>query len=238
MYKKFGKRVFDVVLSLLILIPFSPILMLVLLAVWISDRKSPFYLAPRVGQNNLDFTMIKIRSMKVDADKSGVNSTSSDDVRVTRVGHFIRRFKLDEVSQFLNVIQGSMSVIGPRPNTREWGVDLYSDEEMKLLNVKPGITDFASIVFSDEGDILLGKTNPDLHYNEFIRPWKSRLSLLNIRHSTLVIDVQLCLLTFISVFARKLALRKLNAILCSIGCSSDLLAVATRDSPLSPINEN
>ena len=232
MYKVLGKRVFDLVFSLIILIPFSPVLIIVLIAVWLGDGKSPFYFAERVGKNNSDFTMIKIRSMRVDADKSGVNSTSTDDKRITTVGYFIRRFKLDEISQFLNVIQGSMSIIGPRPNTRKWGVDLYTDEEMRLLSVKPGITDFSSIVFSDEGDILLGKSNPDSYYNEFIRPWKSRLSLLNINNSNFVLDIRLCLVTSISVFSRKFALKKLNFILSTLDCDSDLIMVASRDRPL------
>ena len=154
MNKIIRKRMIDIIFSSIILITLSPILIIILIAVWVGDKKSPFYLAKRVGKDNLDFTMIKIRSMSINAEKSGVNSTSTDDERITRIGHFIRRFKLDEIFQFLNVIQGNMSIVGPRPNTRKWGVDLYTSEEMKLLSVNPGITDFSSIVFSDKEKFL------------------------------------------------------------------------------------
>ena len=183
MYQHVGKRLFDLFFSAVVLTIFAPLLLVVLFIVWSGDRRNPFYFATRVGLNNSDFTMIKIRSMKVDADKSGVNSTSADDERITPVGHFIRKVKLDEISQFINVLQGKMSVVGPRPNTRHWGVDLFTDNEMNLLKVKPGVTDFSSIVFSDEGDILRGSEDPDKDYNRLIRPWKSTLSLLNIEHT-------------------------------------------------------
>ena len=123
--------------------------------------------------------MVKIRSMIINADKTGVDSTSSDDMRITSVGKVIRKLKLDELSQLWNVLIGDMSLVGPRPNVKS-ETDLYTKIEKNLLNVKPGITDFSSIVFSDEGDILSGSDDPDLLYNQLIRPWKSRLSLFYI----------------------------------------------------------
>jgi lipopolysaccharide/colanic/teichoic acid biosynthesis glycosyltransferase len=210
MLKIESKRIFDIVFSLIILITFFPILIIILIAVWQGDKKSPFYFAKRVGKNNLDFIMIKIRTMRIDADKCGVNSTSSDDNRITRIGHLIRRFKLDEICQFLNVIQGSMSIVGPRPNTRKCGVDIYTDEEMKLLNVKPGITDFASIVFADEGAILSKSQDPDLDYNLYIRFWKSCLGLIYIKHKSFMLDVYLIFLTILNFFNREKALHLIS----------------------------
>ncbi|VVM17401.1 hypothetical protein BSPWISOXPB_2715 [uncultured Gammaproteobacteria bacterium] len=119
---------------------------------WKQDKKSPFYMAPRVGRNNIIFKMVKLRSMVSNADSSGVDSTSANDSRITPIGHKIRKYKLDEITQLWNVLIGDMSLVGPRPNVKN-ETDLYTSVEEKLLLVKPGITDFSSIVFSDEGDI-------------------------------------------------------------------------------------
>ena len=158
------KRAFDFVLSLLGLIVASPVLAVVMFLVWSQDRHSPLYIAPRVGRDGIPFRMVKLRSMVINADKSGVDSTAADDMRITQVGHFIRRYKLDEVMQLWNVFVGDMSLVGPRPNV-ERDVRLYTTEEKRLLSIRPGITDFSSIVFADEGDILQGRDYPDFAYN-------------------------------------------------------------------------
>ena len=137
------KRLFDLAVSIAVLTLTGPLLLGSMFAVWLQDRHSPFYKARRVARGGGEFTMMKIRSMVVNAEKTGVNSTGAEDRRITAVGRFIRRWKIDELSQFLNVLCGDMSVVGPRPNTRAWGVDLYTAEEMRLLELKPGITDFA-----------------------------------------------------------------------------------------------
>ena len=152
------------------------ILLSVMLIVWLQDSHSPFYISPRVGQGGRMFRMVKLRSMAANADESEVDSTSANDSRITPVGHFIRRYKLDELTQLWNVLIGNMSLVGPRPNV-ERETRLYTAEERRLLTVRPGITDYASIVFSDEGAILKDEPDPDLSYNQLIRPWKSRLSL-------------------------------------------------------------
>jgi len=177
------KRFFDVLASLVGLAFFLPILIPVLFLIWKYDKKSPFYIAPRVGKNEKIFKMLKLRSMIVNADKTGVASTSNNDLRITPIGQKIRKYKLDELVQLWNVLLGDMSLVGPRPNVKS-ETDLYTDVEKKLLSVKPGITDFSSIVFSDEGKILEGKKNPDLTYNQLIRPWKSRLGLSYIDHQS------------------------------------------------------
>ena len=184
------KRCIDLLVSSLGLIATSPILLPVMILVWKEDKKSPFYIAPRAGKDEIIFKMVKLRSMVVGADKSGVDSTSGNDMRITSIGHKIRKYKLDELVQLWNVFIGDMSLVGPRPNvTAE--TNLYTDVEKKLLSVKPGITDFASIVFSDEGAILEGKSDPDLAYNQLIRPWKSRLGLIYIEHQSFIMDVKL-----------------------------------------------
>ncbi|MEO8577078.1 MAG: sugar transferase, partial [Gemmatimonadales bacterium] len=173
------KRLLDIMAATLGLVLLSPLLILLGVAIWLQDYHSPFYIANRVGRGERSFRMVKFRSMVVKADKSGVDSTAGDDPRITSLGRFIRRFKLDEIPQLWNVLRGSMSLVGPRPNVERETV-LYTPDEKRLLSVRPGITDLASIVFADEGEILQGSDDPDLKYNQVIRPWKSRLGLLYI----------------------------------------------------------
>ena len=163
------KRFIDIVISFLGLILVSPLFLIFILFIFLYDFKSPFYIAPRVGKNEKLFKMIKLRSMKVNADKSGVASTANNDNRITPIGKIIRKVKFDEISQLINVLTGSMSLVGPRPQVAQ-DVNLYTDKERILLTVRPGITDFASIVFSDEGNILEGSDDPDRDYNDLIRP--------------------------------------------------------------------
>lgn len=227
------KRIFDFIVSLFGLIIFSPVLLIVMFFVWINDFGNPFYIASRVGKDGELFNMYKLRSMVVNADKSGVDSTSNNDMRITKVGKFIRMFKLDELSQLINVFIGDMSLVGPRPNVKR-EVDLYTQEEMKLLTVKPGITDFASIVFSDEGDILQDKENPDLAYNQLIRPWKSRLGIFYIEKQSLVLDIRLIMLTALAIFNKSKALAKVNRILKRNKADEALVKVSRREEELTP----
>ncbi len=228
-----AKRTFDVFFSLLILVIIFPIFFLVLILIYFEDFKNPLYTPKRVGKDNKDFTFIKFRSMKLDADKTGVDSTSANDSRITSIGFFIRRYKIDELSQLLNVLIGDMSLVGPRPNVRR-DVDLYSSQEMKLLSVRPGITDFSSIVFADEGDILVGYDDPDLAYNQLIRPWKSRLGILYIENHSTFLDIKLLFLTILSLFSRKKALKKLCLILKNLNADSNVIKAASRLEELVP----
>ncbi len=227
------KRTFDILFSLFGIIFLSPLFIPCLFLVWVQDFHSPFYIAPRVGKNGKVFKMVKIRSMIINADKTGVDSTSSDDMRITSVGKVIRKLKLDELSQLWNVLIGDMSLVGPRPNVKS-ETDLYTKIEENLLKVKPGITDFSSIVFSDEGDILSGSDDPDLLYNQLIRPWKSRLSLFYIEKSGLLIDIKLILLTALSIFNREKALHVLSKILKSSGADDKLIKISKRKDKLLP----
>lgn len=227
------KRLFDVVFAFLGLLIASPVLAVFIVAVWFQDFKTPFYIAPRVGKKMRIFKMVKLRSMVINADKSGVDSTSADDMRITAVGRLIRKFKLDELTQLWNVLLGNMSFVGPRPNV-EKEVSLYTDEERHLLDVCPGITDFSSIVFSDEGDILAGADNPDLKYNQLIRPWKSRLGLFYIYNRSLRTDIHIILLTVTAIFCRKKALAGVQAMLLNLGADEQLVTTAGRKNELSP----
>jgi len=179
------------------------------------------------------FRMLKLRSMIVGADKTGVDSTSASDSRITPVGHFVRRFKLDEITQLWNVLKGDMSLVGPRPNVQR-ETDLYTGVEKRLLSVKPGVTDLASIVFSDENDILKNSKDPDIDYNQLIRPWKSRLGLIYVEHQSLLLDISLILLTVVAVFSRPVALRGVNAILIWLKASDDVIRVCKREAKLIP----
>jgi lipopolysaccharide/colanic/teichoic acid biosynthesis glycosyltransferase len=228
------KRIFDVTASTVGLLMASPVLLPVMLLVWLQDMHSPFYVAPRVGRNDQPFKMIKLRSMVINADKSGVDSTAANDNRITAVGQFIRRYKLDELTQLWNVLKGDMSLVGPRPNVKR-ETDLYTPVERKLLNVKPGITDISSIIFSDEGDILKDQPDPDIAYNQLIRPGKSMLGLLYIENQSLWLDIRLCFLTVIAVLSREKALAGVQKILKNINAPNELLQLSQRKQTLVPI---
>ena len=215
------------------LIVAAPLLLPVMFLVWRQDRSSPFYIAPRVGKDGRIFDMVKLRSMIVDADKSGVDSTSAADPRITPVGHFIRRYKLDELTQLWNVVKGDMSLVGPRPNVQR-GVDLYTSEERILLTIRPGLTDFSSIVFSDEGEILKDKLDPDSTYDLLIRPWKSRLGIFYVERHSFVVDIKLIALTMMATLNRRAALDQLQGMLRRMGAPEELVRISGRHDALTP----
>lgn len=227
------KRLMDVVFSFLGLLLLSPVLLVFMFLIYRQDGYSPFFIASRVGKNERPFQMVKLRSMIVGADKSGVDSTSADDMRITKVGHMIRRYKLDELMQLWNVFLGDMSLVGPRPNVQR-DTDLYTSQEKNILSVKPGITDFSSIVFSDEGEILEGEVDPDLAYNQLIRPWKSRLGLIYIENRTILLDLQLILHTVVAIVSKKKALMWVVNTLQVLGVDEKVIAVSRRNAELIP----
>lgn len=222
------KRLLDIVMSLMGLICFSPILLIVLILVWMWDKKSPFYIPPRVGKKGIIFYMVKLRSMVVNADKLGIDSTSNNDQRITPVGKIIRKYKLDELVQLWNVLKGDMSLVGPRPNVKT-EVDLYTNVEKELLSVKPGITDFSSIVFSDEGKILENKEDPDLTYNQLIRPWKSRLGLIYIKHQSILLDVEIIIYTLVAFISKRTALNWVSKKIANYGVDQNLVNISKRE---------
>jgi lipopolysaccharide/colanic/teichoic acid biosynthesis glycosyltransferase len=225
------KRAFDIAVSLTGLVLASPLLIAVALAIWLSDFHSPFYIAPRMSRGGGTFQMVKFRSMVVNADRTGVNSTAASDRRITPLGRFVRAYKIDELVQLWNVLKGDMSLVGPRPQVKA-DADLYTGEERRLLSARPGITDLASIVFSDEGNILAGNAHPDRLYNEIIRPWKSRLALLCIDRQSMWLDLRLIALTALAIVSRDAALRCVEILARELGADGLLLRMASRREPL------
>jgi len=228
------KRVLDITLALGLLAIFWLPLIIISILILLQDYKSPLYLAPRVSKNNGEFTMIKLRTMIHNADKNQVDSTQSNDMRITKIGSLVRKLKLDELIQIINVLNGTMSFVGPRPQVRR-DVDLYTDKEKVILTATPGITDFSSIVFSDEGDILEGKENPDISYNQLIRPWKSRLIVFYIENRSILLDIQLIFLTAYNFINRKKTLHIISNILKKLGASNELQNITLRKEKLIPM---
>ena len=230
------KRGFDIAVSLAALIVLAPVFALIAAAIWLSDFQSPFFAGMRVARSDsesmpCDFRMLKFRTMRPGAWKTGVNSTAADDPRITRLGGFLRRFKLDELPQLWNVLIGDMSLAGPRPQVRD-DADLYTPEERRMLSVRPGITDLASIVFSDEGGILAGASDPDLLYNQIIRPWKSRLALLYVDRRSFALDLRILALTVVAQVSRRRALAGVARIVVACDADPRLAEIASRREPL------
>ena len=227
------KRLMDVFFSLFGLLVFSFPLVVVIFLIWRHDFRSPFYISARVGKNEKPFKIVKLRTMEINADKKGGDSTAVNDSRITPIGHFIRRYKLDEITQLWNVLKGDMSLVGPRPNVKS-ETDIYTNTEKELLSIKPGITDFASIVFSDEGEILSGKANPDIAYNQLIRPGKSALGLFYIKNTKIHIDIIILVITVLSIVSRSSALRINASVLKNLKAPRDLISTAERKKKLFP----
>lgn len=225
------KRAFDILVSLAALILLLPVLMAIAALIWAGDRHSPLFLARRVARGGGEFCMVKFRTMIPNAWKSGVNSTAAGDLRITRVGRCLRGAKLDELPQLWNVLAGDMSLVGPRPQVRA-DVEMYTPEEMAMLSVRPGITDYASIVFADEGEILCGSADPDLLYNQIIRPWKSRLILLYLENGSLMRDIEIIGLTVLAWLSRERALDGVVRRIGALGASEELKTMASRKHPL------
>ncbi len=227
------KRILDIAVSLTGLIVASPLLTVVALAIWLQDFHSPFYIARRMARGGGTFSMVKLRSMAPDADKTGVNSTAAADRRITPIGRLVRAYKIDELVQFWNVLKGDMSLVGPRPQVKA-DADLYTGEERRLLTVRPGVTDLASIVFADEGEILGNSANPDLLYNQIIRPWKSRLALLGIDRQSFWLDIRLIGLTTLAILSRSAALQRVERLVAELQADPMVLRMAARREQLLP----
>ena len=228
------KRIFDITLSFIGLVLVIPLLTPFIFLIWLQDFENPFYIADRVGLNFKKFKIIKLRSMIVKADKSKVDSTSANDPRITRFGAIIRKLKLDELTQLFNVFKGEMSFVGPRPNV-ERETNLYSNKEKELLNVKPGITDFASIVFSDESEILKDYQNPDIAYNQLIRPRKNFLALTYIKNKSISLDLKIILLTIFAFVNKRKTLNLIVRILRNYETPEEIIEMARRNKKLTPM---
>jgi lipopolysaccharide/colanic/teichoic acid biosynthesis glycosyltransferase len=189
------KRIFDVVIGLLGILATAPLLLLVALWVKVDSPGPVFYRGRRAGVNGKPFGIFKFRSMVVNAEKLGGASTAGDDSRVTRSGRFIRKYKIDELSQLLNVVSGDMSLVGPRPEILSY-TSAYTGELLEILAVRPGITDWASIWNADEGGVLAGALDPDRAFELLIQPQKLRLQLRYVRTRTFATDIKILFYTF------------------------------------------
>ncbi len=184
------KRLFDVVCSFFGLLVLSPLFVFLSLWVGLGSKGGVFYKQKRVGRFNKDFTLYKFRSMRVGADKKGLLTIGGKDSRVTKAGFFIRKYKLDELPQLLNVLKGDMSFVGPRPEVRKY-VDMYTERQLKVLDVRPGITDLASIKYRNENDLLAAADNPEQYYIDFVLQDKLALNLQYIETRSFFGDIKL-----------------------------------------------
>ena len=193
------KRIFDIFSSLLAILVLLPLYFIVGILVYYSLGWPIIYRAKRAGKNNKEFTLIKFRSMKNTTNHVSHHS-GDDDPRITKLGKFIRQTKLDELPQLVNVLFGKMSIVGPRPETPEY-IKLYSEEQMKILNLRPGITDYASIEFSNLGDILKGD-DPDKLYFEKVWDKKMKLRMKYTQENNFFIDMKIIFLTIMTIFKK------------------------------------
>jgi lipopolysaccharide/colanic/teichoic acid biosynthesis glycosyltransferase len=193
------KRLFDIIASLIGIIILSPVFFFIFLAVALNSGFPVFYLQTRVGKGNIDFKLFKFRTMFTDADKKGLLTVGGRDPRITPVGYFLRKYKLDELPQLFNVLFGSMSLVGPRPEVRKY-VDMYNDEQKKVLSVQPGITDYASLDYINENDLLAKSQNPEETYIKEVMPAKLQLNLKYIQEAGLATDLKLIFKTIGRIF--------------------------------------
>jgi lipopolysaccharide/colanic/teichoic acid biosynthesis glycosyltransferase len=196
---EWAKRVFDIIIAALGLALVGPVLLLIAVIVKISSPGPVLYRGTRVGLEGKLFSMLKFRTMIVNAESLGGSATAADDPRLTSFGKFLRRFKLDELPQLINVIVGDMSLVGPRPEVQKY-VGLFSPEEEAILTVRPGITDWASIWNSNEAAVLEGSWDPEKAYEELIRPTKLALQLLYVRNHSFYMDMKILCHTAVKLF--------------------------------------
>jgi lipopolysaccharide/colanic/teichoic acid biosynthesis glycosyltransferase len=195
------KRLFDIIFSVAGLIILSPVFLLTALMIKLDDRGPLFYAGIRTGRGGRFFRMLKFRSMVQNADKIGGPSTADDDPRLLKVGKVLRKYKLDELPQLINVLKGEMSFVGPRPEVPFY-TDMFNAQEKLILTVRPGITDWASLWNSDEGAILSGSPDPEKAYLEKIRPQKISLQLKYVKEHNFLIDLKIICQTILKIFKR------------------------------------
>lgn len=177
-------RLFDILFSTIGLLLLSPLFLVIYIIIIIESKGGGFYSQTRVGKNGIPFAIYKFRSMRTDADKHGLITVGGRDPRITRIGYYIRKYKIDELPQLWNVLVGDMSLVGPRPEVQKY-VDLYTEEQRKVLSVRPGITDYASIEYVDENILLAKSDDPDKTYIEVVMPAKIKLNMKYINNKSL-----------------------------------------------------
>lgn len=194
------KRLFDIICSAIGIIILSPLFVILWIAVKLESKGPALFLQTRVGKNNHDFKLYKFRTMFLDSESRGQLTVGMRDPRITKVGYTLRKYKLDELPQLFNVLFGDMSLVGPRPEVRKY-VNYYTEEQLKVLSVRPGITDIASIQFINENELLASAENPEEYYISHIMPQKLALNLKYINSNLLLKDVGLILKTIFKIFS-------------------------------------
>ncbi len=195
------KQFFDFIISLFGIILLLPLFAVISLLIIFDSSGGIFYLQKRVGKNNKDFKLYKFRTMKTDSDKKGLLTVGNADSRITRIGLWLRKYKFDELPQLFNVLLGNMSLVGPRPEVRKY-VELYTPEELKVLSVKPGITDYASIEYVDENELLSKQAEPEKFYISEVMPAKLKINLEYISNQSFTEDLLIILKTFLRIFKK------------------------------------
>jgi lipopolysaccharide/colanic/teichoic acid biosynthesis glycosyltransferase len=192
------KRLFDIIASFIGIMMLFPVFIIISILIIIDSGFPIFYRQSRVGKNNIDFKLWKFRSMHTDADKRGFLTVGDRDPRITKMGFLLRKTKLDELPQLLNVLNGAMSLVGPRPEVRRY-VDHYDDAQMRVLSIRPGITDNASIKFRNETEILANQENPEQYYIDHILPEKTALYLKYVDSRSFLGDLKMIINTFVAI---------------------------------------
>ncbi len=192
------KRIFDILCSFCALLILMPLFLVLSFWIGFSSKGGVFYFQKRVGKNGVDFNLFKFRTMYVDSDKRGLLTVGMQDSRITKVGQFLRKNKLDELPQLINVLMGDMSLVGPRPEVRKY-VDLYNSEQKKVLQVQPGITDYASLEYFDENRLLGEAENPEETYIKVIMPHKLQLNLKYMESVGIKTDIKIILATLAKI---------------------------------------
>lgn len=192
------KRLLDIFSSALVLLLLLPLWLIIALAIVLESRGGVFYRQIRVGKDNKDFYLYKFRTMRTGSDQKGLLTVGERDSRITRVGYFLRKYKIDEFPQLLNVLKGDMSIVGPRPEVRKY-VDMYTPEQMRVLSVRPGLTDIASIQYVHENELLAASDDPEKTYIEEVMPAKLALNLQYIDNQSVLGDIKLIWKTFVAI---------------------------------------
>ncbi|MBL4705540.1 MAG: sugar transferase [Flavobacteriales bacterium] len=194
------KRLFDIFSSLFVLSLLWPFLLVIVLLVLFSGKGGVFFTQTRVGKDNRDFKLFKFRTMRPDSEAAGQITIGGRDPRITKIGYFLRKFKLDELPQLFNIIVGNMSVVGPRPEVRKY-VELYSKEQLKVLSVRPGLTDYASIEYMNENEILGRSKDPFKTYVDEVMPAKLKLNMKYIEDQGFGTDLKIIFRTIGGIFS-------------------------------------
>ena len=191
-------RFFDIIFSALGLVVLAPVFAAICLKIKLGSKGGCFYIQERIGKDGKPFGLYKFRTMRIGADSEGLLTVGEHDQRLTRIGYFLRKTKMDELPQLLNVVKGEMSLVGPRPEVRKY-VELYTEEQRKVLSVRPGITDYASIEYVNENELLSQSKNPERTYIEQVMPDKIKLNMRYLEHYNLIEYFKIIFLTFKSL---------------------------------------